>query len=139
MRLGAHSGSRHLLVPNAIQSATISEDVEDVNEVEERTFGVNMPTVRITRDSCDSVEENPVIVTRRNRSTLKSNHHKNERVRDSIKSIGSTDEELEIDIPEDTDTPDGLRQYLQRMITEGHLPGSQGPPQMYIEASDDER
>jgi len=41
---------------------------------------------------------------------------------------------------EDTDTPDGLRNYLQRMISAGMLPGgSDGPPDLSEVFSDDER
>ncbi|XP_065652035.1 calcium/calmodulin-dependent protein kinase type II delta 1 chain isoform X3 [Hydra vulgaris] len=32
-----------------------------------------------------------------------------------------------VEISEDINTPDGLRKYLQRMINQGHLPGSEGP------------
>ncbi|XP_065677848.1 myosin light chain kinase 3 isoform X2 [Hydra vulgaris] len=35
--------------------------------------------------------------------------------------------ESTVEISEDINTPDGLRKYLQRMINQGHLPGSEGP------------
>lgn len=109
MRTGS---SRLLTVPNALQATAISEENEENEEDQLNNNISNGPMVKITRDSIDSIAST-------NRSRANSS-------------------DLSVDIPEDTTTPDGLRQYLQRMISEGHLPGSNGPPNMN-EHSDDER
>jgi len=110
------SPSKHLLVPNAIQSMVIAEgDEDDENEDEgEITISFDTPNIKVT-----------------NGDSLKSQT-------DGRSRANSTNEA--IDIPEDTSTADGLRLYLQRMISEGHLPGrGDGPPDMNGEMSDDER
>lgn len=99
----------HLAVPNAIQSATISEDTEgeaeqDVNNNIKSSVTTNGPTIITPRDS-------------HNDTGSRSNS---------------------IEPPEDINSPDGLRSYLERMISTGKLPGGGGPPEVTVTTSDEE-
>lgn len=103
------SPSKHLMVPSALQSCIITEDEEE--EEEEET---DESKIEKSRNSANSTIRNkgPAV------TVTKDDEEKNRR------SSGEYGEE----IPEEynTDTPDGLRNYLQQMINTGLLPGGSG-------------
>ena len=97
--------SRHLLVQSSMQP-TITEGEEgsdeDFNTVDSRTE-LSSGRKRYSSDAFNKLERCGVFI-------------------EMPESCGPL-----VEITEDTDTPDGLRKYLQRMINQGHLPGSEGP------------
>lgn len=101
--------SKHLMVPSALQSCIITEDEEE--EEEEENEESKTEKSRKSADSTIQSKGPAVTVT----------------TTDEEKSRRSSGEYGE-EIPEEynTDTPDGLRNYLQQMINTGLLPGGLG-------------
>ena len=103
------SPSKHLMVPSALQSCIIAEDEEDEEKEDEEKV-----EKEIIRDTNDSVVRNnggpPITVTKEDKKDRPC----------------SGDYGEEIPAEYNTDTPDGLRNYLQQMINTGLLPGGSG-------------
>ena len=103
-------------MPNTLQSCVINEDEEEEEREDENIQNINKglcsgPTFTVTKDQNEDNKSRP--------------------------GSGDYGEMMPL---EDTDTPDGLRNYLQRMISAGMLPGgSEGPPDLLEAYSDDER
>ena len=100
--------SKHLMVPSALQSCIITEDEEEEEE-EEESF----------HESKTEKNNNSTIRNKEPAVTVTTEEEEKNR-----RSSGEYGEE----IPEEynTDTPDGLRNYLQQMINTGLLPGGSG-------------
>ena len=120
--------SKHLLVPSALQSCIIAEDEEDEEEYEEKAE---------TRHNKNTVLRKGPPSPSKTLSVADNN--KNEK--DSRPCSGDYGEEIPAEY--NTDTPDGLRNYLQQMINTGLLPGGSGsgpaPPDGSNVYSDDDR
>uniref|UniRef100_A0A7M5UTU5 Protein kinase domain-containing protein n=1 Tax=Clytia hemisphaerica TaxID=252671 RepID=A0A7M5UTU5_9CNID len=107
----SRSPSKHLLVPNALQSCVINEDEEEEEEADEN---------QNIRNINDSLRSGPIFTVTKEAERPPS---------------GDYGEAL----PDfNTDTPDGLRNYLQQMINTGLLPGRSGPPDMSEQFSDED-
>ena len=102
--------SKHLMVPSALQSCIITEDEEEEGEEEDEE---EIHESKIEKNNNSTIRNKGPAVT-----ITTEEEEKNRR------SSGEYGEE----IPEEynTDTPDGLRYYLQQMINTGLLPGGSG-------------